>query len=57
MTVQMLLLWGAAALFVVLGVAGYLLVIASSRASHTAARVRALLREARAGDDPHEVRG
>jgi type II secretory pathway component PulM len=44
-----LLLWAAAAL---LGVVVYLLVVASSRASHTEARVQALLREARAGGEP-----
>lgn len=40
---------GAVALFMLLGVVGYLLIIASSRASRTEARVQALLREARAG--------
>lgn len=40
---------GAVALFVLLGVVGYLLIIASSRASRTEARVQALLREAQEG--------
>jgi len=39
---------GGVALFMLLGVVGYLLIIASSRASRTEARVQALLREARA---------
>lgn len=52
MTVQSLLLWGAAVLYVVLGVVLYLLMVASSRASQTAARVQALLRAARAKGEP-----
>ena len=44
MTVQTFLLWGAAVLYVVLGVVLYLLMVASSRASQTEARVQALLR-------------
>ena len=43
---------GAIALFMLLGVVGYLLMIASSRAEHTEARVRALLRQAETGQDP-----
>ena len=39
-------------ILVVLGVVGYLLVVASARANHTEARVRALLRQAEAGQDP-----
>ena len=54
MTVQTVLLWGAAVLYVVLGVVLYLLMVASSRASQTEARVQALLRAARAGSE-HSV--
>ena len=56
MTMQTLLLWGAAVLCVVLGVVGYLLVVASSRASQTEAGVQALLRQARAGGEPSVTR-
>ena len=52
MTIQSLLLWGAAVLYVVLGVVLYLLMVASSRASQTEARVQALLREALAKGEP-----
>ena len=40
---------GAVMFFILLGVVGYLLIIASNRAERTEARVQALLREARAG--------
>ena len=39
-------------ILVTLGVVGYLLVVASTRANLTEARVRALLRQAEAGQDP-----
>ena len=39
-------------ILVALGVVGYLLVVASARANQTEARVRALLRQAEAGQDP-----
>ena len=42
----------AIALFVLLGVVGYLLIIASSRADQTEARLRALLRESLAARQP-----
>jgi hypothetical protein len=45
------LLIGAGVLFILLGVVGYLLIIANGQANQTEARVRAILRQARMGDD------
>lgn len=44
-----ILSFGAVALFILLGVVGYLLIIASSRTEHTEAQVQALLHQACAG--------
>lgn len=52
-----LLLWAAATLSVVLSVVGLLLVVASGRASHVEARVRALLRQAWAAAELPGPRG